>query len=114
MKDRGRFWLVPKSVALDALLQGLRARIRPAVWAGQHKLAVLSCEEAQKVEWKVSWPVAGGCNLRIRPRFTQDANESRRHLPQNPTVVDAVRQQHWRLDLQATFKMEERPQCTQL
>ena len=59
--------MVPKSVALDALLQGLRARIRPAVWAGQHKLAVLSCEEAQKVEWKVSWPVAGGCNLRIRP-----------------------------------------------
>ena len=106
--------MVPKSVALDALLQELRARIRPAVWAGQCKLAVLLCEEVWKVEWKVSWPVAGGCNLPTRPRFTQDANASRRHLPQDPTVVDAVGQQHWRLDLHATVKMEERPQCTQL
>ena len=38
--------MVPKSVALDALLQGLRARIRPAVWAGQCKLDVLLCNEA--------------------------------------------------------------------
>ena len=38
--------MVPKSVALDALLQGLKARICPAVLAGQYKLAVLLCKEA--------------------------------------------------------------------
>ena len=56
----------------------------------------------------------GGCNPRTAKIHSRRQRKSRRYLPQNPTVVDAACQRHWRLDLHTTIKMEERPQCTKL